>query len=240
MKRILPVHHLFCLCRSPPAQEKPEPPEEKAGDKAPRLSFEAALERMFSANEALKAAENEENDLKYERYAALGLYFPQVGLSANALKMSDPVVMDLNDIRTAIQAVTSHGTPVEQYAQSQLPEFKKTVAEEELLKVDATIKGPLFTGGKITAANRAAKARMSESSSKMRDLKNRLITELATRYFGLRLYGKVVEVRAMVLEGMQKHLDDSRALQKNGMIPMVELLHAEVAFAGGLARTEEG
>lgn len=195
------------------------------------ITFEAALEQMINSNEAIKAAKSEDEQRKLEKYSAFGLYFPQIGASANMTKLSDPVVMDLNDIRTVIQAVAAQGTDNQKYMASRLPDFKKTIVEDKFAKVDATVKGPIFTGGKITAANTAAQARIDESSSKLVDTRNRLVTELASRYFGLRLSAKVVDVRKMVLDGMQKHLDDSRALQKNGMIPNVERLHAEVAFS---------
>jgi hypothetical protein len=61
MKRILPVTTIiFCLVSAVLLpQEKPAAPDERAAEKAPQLSIEAALERMFSANEALKAAGQE-------------------------------------------------------------------------------------------------------------------------------------------------------------------------------------
>jgi outer membrane protein TolC len=205
--------------------------QDNSNSKPMPLTFEAALEQVMLSNESIKAAKSEDEQRKLEKSAAFGLFFPQIGATANVTKLSDPVVMDLNDIRTAIQAVANYGTAYEKAASSALPDFKKTIVEDKFAKVDATVKGPIFTGGKILAANKAAQARIDESSSKFVDTRNRLITELSTRYFGLRLSIKVVDVRRMVLDGMQKHLDDSRALQKNGMIPNVERLHAEVAFA---------
>jgi outer membrane protein TolC len=226
MKKHFSIALLILLCCTPSLF-----PQDNSASKPVPLTFEKALEQMITSNESLKAAKSEEEQRKLEKYAATGLYFPQVGAAANMTKLSEPVVMDLNDIRTAIQAVANYGTPYEKAAASQLPDFKKTIVEDKFAKVDATLKGPIFTGGKITAANKAASARIDESASRISDTIDRLITELSSRYFGLRLAIKVVDVRQMVLDGMKKHLDDSRALQTNGMIANVERLHAEVAYA---------
>ena len=206
------------------------------------ISFDEAVQRMKVSNEAIIAARFEEEQRVREKSAAFGLFFPKVDVKANGVKMSDPVVMDLNDIRTAMLMVQQGSligagvnpavaNAINQQTANNLPEFKKTLVEDKFMTVDATVTQPIFTGGKILAANRAADARVTETHQKLVDTQNRLITELVNRYFGYRLALKVVEVRKMVYDGMAKHLSDAKSLEKNGMIAHVECLHAEVAFS---------
>ena len=226
------------------AQDKPAQTSVKSNDpaladaKGVPLTFDEAVHRMKVSNEAIAAARFEEEQRVREKSAAFGLFFPKVDVKANGVKMNDPVVMDLNDIRTAmlmVQQATLKGNPyanqISQQTANNLPEFKKTLVEDKFMTVDATVTQPIFTGGKIIAANRAADARVTETHQKLVDTQNRLITELVNRYFGYRLARKVVEVRKMVYDGMEKHLSDAKSLEKNGMIAHVECLHAEVAFS---------
>lgn len=61
--------------------------------------------------------------------------------------------------------------------------------------------------------------------------RNSLVSELTERYYGLSLALQVVEVRRQVLEGMQHHLADAKALEANGIIAKGERLYAEVHTA---------
>ena len=57
------------------------------------------------------------------------------------------------------------------------------------------------------------------------------MSELTERYYGLVLALQVAEVRRQVLEGMQHHLSDAKALEANGIIAKGERLYAEVHTA---------
>ena len=90
---------------------------------------------------------------------------------------------------------------------------------------------PLFTGGKINAANRAARLRVDESSLKERQKRGALYSELTQRYFGLALAYQVKEVREEVLNAMQMHLSDAEKLYEEGIVAKAELLHAQLYHA---------
>jgi outer membrane protein TolC len=242
MKKSLTAYICFFIVISLPINAQDTVKTDTNENAIPKISFEDALQRMLSSNDSVIAAKSEEDQRRYEKSAAFGLYFPKIETKANAVRLSEPVTVDLNDIRTAIlevQKATLSGaglTPaqvnaVNQATAAKVPPFEKTLVEDRFITVDAGIKGPIFTGGKISAANDAATARIHEASYKLDDTRNRLISELVSRYFGLRLASKVVEVRKLVLEGMTHHLSDSKALEKNGMIARVERLHAEVSYA---------
>jgi outer membrane protein TolC len=96
--------------------------------------------------------------------------------------------------------------------------------------VDASLMWPIYTGGKIRAANKAAEAKQTEAIANNEKVVSQEITNLMQRYFGLQLALKVEKVRKEVVSGMQQHLDDAKKLEANGMISQAERLHAEVAF----------
>ncbi len=189
------------------------------------LSFGKALEIMHIKNESLQAARMEKKQRMYEKSAARGLYFPKLTANSRYTRINDPITIDLNDIRTAMLTLHPAVQP------EMIPPFELSVQDDRFWRVSANLTWPVFTGGRILAANRAADARVKESKEKLRYTESILISELANRYFGLCLAQDVVKVRQQVLDGMDAHLFQARKLEENGMIARSERLHAEVTRA---------
>jgi len=171
------------------------------------LTFDQALEKLRTANEAIQAARLEEDQRESEKAAARGLYFPRINANARFTRIDDPIAISIPTLGT-------------------LP-----VLDDEFWRVNVNFTWPVFTGGRILAANRAADALLVESKEKRRRTESVLISELARRYYGLRLAQQVAEVRHEVLEGMEQHLVEARKLEEHGMIARSEKLHAEVTRA---------
>ncbi|HZK96316.1 MAG TPA: TolC family protein, partial [Prolixibacteraceae bacterium] len=110
-------------------------------------------------------------------------------------------------------------------------EWIKTIQEKKFGMVNAGFVMPLYTGGKINAANKAAKIKFEASEIETIQKSHELTSELVERYFGLILANQAVEVRQEVKTGMQKHFEDAQKLAKEGMIAQVEVLNAKVYFA---------
>ncbi|WP_169737665.1 TolC family protein [Prolixibacter bellariivorans] len=212
------------------------------------ISFADALHQLYEANGMIKMAGSEKKQSEYEKKATGGLRFPHVSLSANYVAMSDPIHLDLTPVKDAItplyQTLAGYGsfspdvaTPqIRQQLAAGLEQIEGTnwiqiIQKDRFGTVDATMFWPLFTGGKIDAANKAAEIKVEVADAKLKATSAEQVSDLVQRYFGLRLAEKVVEVRREVMEGMAKHLDDARKLEANGMIAAAERLHAEVAYA---------
>ncbi len=95
----------------------------------------------------------------------------------------------------------------------------------------ATAQIPLFTGGKIKAANKAASIEEKEAIEQINQKKAELISELAERYFGLKLALEAVTVRQEVYDAMQRHLEEAKKMEQQGLIARAEVLNAQVKFA---------
>ena len=90
---------------------------------------------------------------------------------------------------------------------------------------------PIYLGGKINAANRAARIEEKSAAAQGRQTVNALVSELVERYYGLALARQVAEVRQQVVEGVRQHLEDAIALEQNGMIAHSERLYVEFKMA---------
>ena len=107
----------------------------------------------------------------------------------------------------------------------------QTIQEKKFGMVNAGFVFPIFTGGKINAANKAAKIKFEESEIESIQKSHELTGELVERYFGLILANEAVKVRQEVKAGMEKHFEDAKKLAQQGMIAQVEVLNAKVYFA---------
>jgi len=103
------------------------------------------------------------------------------------------------------------------------------IQEKQFASVNANFVWPLYTGGKINAANKASQIYEEEAGLHQKQKEGELLSELATRYYGLVLAEQACKVRGQVAEAMKKHLFDSQKLSEQGQIAKVEYLHAQVA-----------
>lgn len=107
--------------------------------------------------------------------------------------------------------------------------WDQVIQEKNFATVSADIMWPIFTGGKIKGANDAASAELSINKEELRQTEGNLLSELATRYYGLSLGMQVLKVRQQMMDAAEQHYNDAQKLFDNGMIAKVELLHAKVA-----------
>lgn len=196
------------------------------------MGFSEAMGLMKARNDALQAARMEENQRAHEQDAARGLYLPEIDLSGRYTRIDEPVTIDLDGIRQAMGAVETalHG-PVGAAVVSRVPPFRVEVQNDAYWKADVSLGWPIYAGGRIRAANRAADAAVEASREKYRETESHMTSRLGSLYFGLGLARQVEQVRREVLSGMDAHLLQAQKLEQNGMIARSERLHAEVARA---------
>lgn len=110
-------------------------------------------------------------------------------------------------------------------------EWDKMIQEKRYAAVNANFIWPVYTGGKINAANKAAEIDVEEAGLQKEQKQGELMSELVSRYYGLVLAEQACKVRTQVAEAMKKHLFDSEKLAEQGQIARVEFLHAKVALS---------
>lgn len=189
------------------------------------LTFPQALDRMVSRNESVLSAVSEVEQKEYEAKAARGLNFPEVTLSGQYVRIDESIDLDLNPIRDVMLALHPVVPP------SAVPLFHETVQEDTFFMSQVNVTWPVFTGGKITAAQKAADAGIRESAAKLDQTRDTLTSELVKYYFAVRLADQVYQIRKEVVDALNRHVFEARRLQEEGLIARTEVLHAQVARA---------
>ncbi|MCX4358696.1 MAG: TolC family protein [Rikenellaceae bacterium] len=198
------------------------------------LSYDEAVSMVMENNDQIRADRYAEQASIKQKKAAVGLRSPQLSLSAGYAFMSDDIAVDMNGLKAPVGgALGQLGLPIPPALTGQLmaADWSLPLQERDFAVVGATLKVPIYTGGKINAANRAARIGVEQSRWQSAGNRNGLYTTLAERYYGLSLAMHVVDVRRQVVEGMKKHLDDAIRLEENGMIARVERLYAEMKLS---------
>lgn len=202
---------------------------EKEADKKATMGLRAP--KVFVSATAVQMADPLTLDLTPVRdaitplYEALGKYGNFSGVPNPDPKTSSvlPVLPD----NLSTQAVRSSLLSGE--AKINAAEWDKMIQEKQFASVNANVVWPLYTGGKINAANKAAQINAEEAGLKEKQKEGELLSELATRYYGLVLAEQACKVRSQVADAMKKHLFDSQKLSEQGQIAKVEFLHAQVS-----------
>ena len=197
----------------------------RPSDWAAPMTFGDALARMRGSHGTLQAADQERTQREEERKAARSLYWPTVDTAAQYTRLDGPVDIDLNPIRDVILTLHPQVPP------SKVPPFVEHVQDESFWRANIKATWPMYTGGKVQAANRAAEARVTDAEQQRKQTEEALGAELVRRYYGLRLAISARDVRKEVLDALDKHLHDATRLEEEGLISKAERLHAAVARA---------
>lgn len=214
-----------------------------AGQQKPTLTFDEALAVTLTENPAMEASRYEERAAEQERRAAIGLRMPQISVAGAYAYLGKDIEVDVNglkgDVKLLADKIGQSGLiPPEllpTIGQLTGPLFAKDWAlplqERSFGFVGGEVTVPIWLGGRINAANRAARINERTAAAQGEQTRNALVSELVERYFGLALARQVVEVRQQVVDGVRRHLDDAIALEKNGMIAYSERLYVEFKMA---------
>ena len=203
------------------------------------LSLEEALEMTLSDNPAIRAAEFNRRAAQQERRAAIGLRMPQIGITGSYAYLGKDIEIDLNNMKAPVQNLAGQILQSGMIPSDYIPSISQMLSgamaaswalplqDCSLGFVGGDVTVPLWMGGKINAANRAARINEQTARSQGIQQRNALVSELVERYYGLALARQVVVVRQQVVDGVRKHLEDAAALEAQGMISRSEKLYVE-------------
>ncbi len=205
------------------------------------MSFDDALQMMFEQNEAVRAAKFGVRAAEQERRAAIGLRLPTIAVSGAYALLDDDVAIDLNGVKGRVLKGAESILPALDPALGQVLQgvitpfagqnWEHSLQSRNLASIGGSVTLPIFTGGRINVANRAARIGEKMANSELEGVQNGLTTQLVERYFGLQLARHAVEVRRQVVDGIARHLADAEALEQNGMIAASERLYVEYKAA---------
>jgi len=165
------------------------------------LSFDEAQARMRQVSDALAAAGANVRSQAALSRGTRNLRLPDVGLEARQLRFEKSL---------------------------ELGPLNATTADWRFRPI-ASLALPIYTGGRIPAAQQAAAASLRKAEAERDMVSQSVSVQLVQTYFGVQLAVRAAAVRAQALEGLQGHLDHTVALQRQGFATKAQRYQATVS-----------
>ena len=210
------------------------------------LTLDDALSLGLERNPAIAATDYAEQAAHRERQAAIGLFMPRISIKGVYTHLDKDIKFDLNHLKTDmsgavggllsnpdIGAVLAPYIPTIQSGLSSLlgVDFSYTLQQRNTAFLGGDVVMPIFAGGKIWTANKAAKISEERTRQQSRKVQGELVVEIIERYFGVELARRGVVIREEAVSVVAQHLHDISILEREGMAVESERLYAEYRLA---------
>lgn len=189
------------------------------------LTLDDALTLAFERNPAIVATEYAERAAHRKRQAAIGLFMPKVSVKGAYAHLNRDIKIDFNPMLASFAPILGEGLAMLGLDLSYTLQRRNTA----FLGGDVVL--PIFAGGKIWTANKAAKIEEERAQQQSRQVKGALIVDVVERYFGVELARRGVAIHEEAVSVVRQHLHDIALLEKEGMAVASERLYAEYRLA---------
>ncbi len=212
------------------------------------INLQAAVDSALNNNSQVNQYRQIVRQKEYLIKAAKGNYFPSINANAGYTYLNrnpeinmSPIKNSLNENMQQISQALAQGGAVPanmlpilgslMQTLSKMPLSNIVIDKQEYPNLNITAIQPIYSGGKITASLRFARADAESARLELKEVENKLTRETIKNYYAVALLKQVVKTRLNVLGGMRKHESQAEKAYKLGIINKQELLRAKVAVA---------
>ena len=219
-----------------------------------KISISEALEISYKNNNKIKQFNERVQQKVNEDKAAKGNFLPSINLLGGFTYLSENIEVNTSQISSSLDElggkygaafVAAYGDQIGLTGVStesafstltsvlgQFPAYPNMEVDNQQFPTAAlTFTQPLFTGGKIIAAKKYAKAELNSANIELLQVKDEIANELIERYLNVVLLKQVVKTRLEVYNGMLKHKEQAERAIQLEILPKHILLRAQVAVA---------
>ncbi|MCO7024867.1 TolC family protein [Vibrio paracholerae] len=198
------------------------------------LSFQEAWDLLQQQNNSLAAQRANVERYAHLKDATQNLNLPSVSVGANFIRLDQDVTLSGKQILDSSGGIDpslmAHLPANILPLVTHLGAAKSTITERDIFTSSIRAIWPIFTGGRITAAQDAAAGREDEAQSQLAMEIQARYEDLAKYYFSVLLAKEVLATRIAVEEGLTQHRDNALKLEQQGQIAHVERLQADASL----------
>lgn len=191
---------------------------------AQELTFYQAWQSLLNNNDGLAAERASVEQAEYKQQAASAMNLPSITLSANYTRLDDDITVSPSELADS----TSVGASALTQAFDGM--LTSTLVEKDVFTSSIRAIWPIFTGGRISAAQDIAKAKSEEAKYLFAMKQQGKFEDLSKYYFGVVLSQQVLSTRQEVEKGLKEHFDHAVKMEQQGQIARVQRLQAEAAY----------
>ncbi|WP_434998388.1 TolC family protein [Vibrio scophthalmi] len=194
------------------------------------ISFDEAWLLLQKDNNSIAAQRANLERYQHLQDASDSLNLPKVTVGANYTRLDQDVTVSGKQL---FDSTGAHLPPLPpQFGQllSSLGSVTSTISDRDIFSSSIRAIWPIFTGGRISAAQSAAEGKTDEAVSQLAMETQARYEDLSKYYFSVLLAEEVVHTRQLVEQGLTKHRNNALKLEQQGQIARVERLQAEAAL----------
>ena len=193
------------------------------------MSIEEAWQNVVLKNDGVKAATSDVTRTELKKSSAKSMYLPSVSITGNYTHLSEPVNIDTSDVSVALASL-----PIPLPFPSQI-----NLTQQDVFLADLHFLWPLYTGGKIDAAQDIYKAQANEAKAKVAMKKDFAFLKLVKYYYGVVVSESLLLTRTEAQKALTLHYENAKKLKNEGQIAKIELLNARVKLDDAVIETSK-
>ncbi|MEZ9557582.1 TolC family protein [Vibrio splendidus] len=190
------------------------------------LTFSEAWQILQENNNSLAAQQANVERYQHLQNSTSSLNLPSITLGANYTHLDSDVTINGEQFGDSLSGVNPAFAPL----LGQLGGITSTITEQDIFSSSIRAVWPIFTGGRITAAQNAAEGKSEEAQSQLLMERQARYEDLSKYYFSVILAEDVVKTRQAVEAGLTQHRDFAIKLEQQGQIARVERLQADASL----------
>jgi len=188
------------------------------------VTIEDAWQNVVDKNNGLKSNEDEIERAELKKSSAKSMYLPAVTLSGSFTHLSEPIKLE--------------GAYTGPITGTQYP-FRVDLSQEDVFLANLHMLWPLYTGGKIDAAQDIYAAQVNEAKAKEEMKKDEAFVKLVKYYYGVVVAEALFQVRQTAQKALELHYENAKKLKAQGQIANIELLNAKVKLDAARIETNK-
>lgn len=197
-----------------------------------QTGIKEAWEMVEQNSDAIKASKDSTTIATLKKKSAKSMYLPSISITGSYTHLSEPIGIDTHGIAGSLPSTSIVGTIM-----SALPNHQLDFSEQDVFLADLHMLWPLYTGGKIDAAQDIYAAAADEAKAMAQMKKDEEFLKLVKYYYGVVVASSLYETRKEAQKALKLHYQNAKKLKEQGQIANIELLDAKVKFDGAKIET---
>ncbi|PKG74931.1 TolC family protein [Shewanella sp. GutCb] len=196
------------------------------------IAFNQAWDQLLKVSDKLQAGTQEVNRAEAERDAGEDMNLPSINLTGSYTRLEKPIELDLRDLNPLASLDPAALPPAIGGALAGIPGslFVTPFTEQDIFRSSLQAMWPIYTGGKITAAQAIHEAHVAEKEEQLKLTTRDLFVTLVDRYYAVAVTETLAQTKKQLVDSLTLHASHAQKLEQQGQIAKVERLNAQVAL----------
>jgi len=207
---------------------------------AQQINFSDSWLLLQKKNNSLAAQRANVEHYQHLEKADNALNYPTITLGANYTHLDDDITLSGEDIYDSLDS-TGQSTLAALSSELglDLTSISSTSAEQDMFNSSIRALWPIYTGGRISAAQSYSEGRTDEALAQLKMETEARFDDLSQYYFSVVLAQQILTTRQSVEDGLIQHRDFAIKLEQQGQIAKVERLQAEASLANAIVERKK-